>query len=173
MQFWLTFVENTGCAHDLIITASTGLGPPGKNHDAPQPVLTLPVPFYGDIPAGPPCDLQEAPETYPILAHLATPARYVLRVSGDSMSEQIRPGDLVLVEHAEGLPLDQYHNHVCAVLVDGERTLKRVQINVAGAETWIYLKGDRPDYPTQTIQPEREDFRILGRVLKIVDRNVM
>ena len=147
----------------------------GNNHDRAQSYQTAPLPLYGSIPAGPPCGADEAKEVYHVLTHLATENRYVLRVQGDSMTagmSSLQDGDLVLIEHVETRDLEQFNNRVCVVLVDGENSIKRVQLKRAGSHAIVILKGDRPDYPTDTFLLTEREFEVQGIVLKIVDRDV-
>jgi len=142
----------------------------GRNHDTPQPLRTRAVPLYGRIPAGKPEPVEAVAETFDVLEHLARPDRYVLRVQGDSMDPTIRDEDLILVQYVEAPDLARCDNQVCVVLLDGDSTLKRVQVQRVNGHTIIILKGDRPEHPTETFVLGTRDFKIQGIVLRIVDR---
>ncbi len=145
----------------------------GRNHDAPQPERRMVVPLYGDIPAGPPVAVAEAAEVYEVLAHLARPGRYVLRVKGDSMAPTLFPDDLVLMEYVSEPEINRLDNRICAVLLDGESTLKRVQIQKIDEEHLVViLKGDRADYPTESFLLGKRELEICGVALRIVDRKL-
>ncbi len=145
----------------------------GRDHDAPQPERRRAVPLYGDIPAGPPVQADQAVELYEVLDHLARPGRYVLRVKGDSMAPTLLPDDLVLMEYVSEPDLNRLNNRVCAVLLDGESTLKRVQVQqIDHDHQVVILKGDRVDYPTESFLLGKRDFEIRGVVLRIVDRRL-
>ena len=83
-----------------------------------------------------------AAEIYEVLEHLAKPGRC----------------------------LERYDNQICAVLLEGDSCLKRVQIRKAAKETVVILKGDRADYPTDTFLLGEREFRIQGVVIAIVER---
>lgn len=143
------------------------------NHDAPQPERRGFLPLLGAIPAGPPIAVAQAEETFPVLEHLAKSDRYVLRVIGDSMSPDIRDGDLVLIQYADSEDPRTYNGMACVVLLDGESTLKFVEVSDAGSGvTVVILKGGRPDYPTTTFVLGTRRFRIQGVLLEIVSRRL-
>ena len=142
------------------------------DHDSPRPEQRRSVPLYGDVPAGPPVAPAEAIEVYPVLAHLAKANRYVLRVMGDSMAPTLQPGDLVVMEYVDQPNLAKLNNRICAVMLDGDSTLKRIQIQKAGQHTVIILKGDRADYPTESFVLGRRDFEIQGVAVAIVERKL-
>jgi len=145
----------------------------GRDHDAPQPERRRAVPLYGEIPAGPPVEPDQAVELYQVLEHLARPGRYVLRVKGDSMAPTLLPDDLVLMEYVSEPDLNRLNNRICAVLLEGESTLKRLQVQrIDGGHTVVILKGDRADYPTESFVLGKRDFQVLGVVLRIVDRRL-
>jgi len=143
-----------------------------ENHDAPQKELRAPLPLYGKIPAGPPDEVVESGEVYHVLLHQAKTGRYVLRVEGSSMAPSIQDGDLVLMEFRADGPVRAFHNNICAVRCGGETTLKRVQVQTSGEHEIVILKGDRPDYPTDTFLVGDRDFEIVGVALEIVRREL-
>ncbi len=151
---------------------ATALKKPSRNPGAPQLERRKSVPLYGDIPAGPPESVAQASEVYEVLSHQAGQNRYVLRVNGDSMMGDLRDGDLLLMEYVSDPQIEHYNNRICAVLLDGESTLKRVQCHTAGEHTIVILKGDRPDYPTDTFVLGEREFAIQGVALEIVSRKL-
>jgi len=142
---------------------------PGPDHDSPQPLDTRELPLLGAIPAGPPADSQEQPEMFPVLRHLWSPDRYVLRLSFDSMEPTLKPGDLVLVEYRPGVNPAHVQGRICACLLDGGPTLKRVSVERRGEICLVILRGDNPDVPPMIVDDTR-DFSIQGIVTHLVER---
>jgi DNA polymerase V len=106
-----------------------------------EPVF-IPV-FSDSVSAGfpsPATDYLE--ETIDLNRHLITnpPATFMVRVSGDSMTEAgIHPGDLLIVDRS----LTPNAGRVVVAAVDGELTVKRLR-NLRG--TWT-LMAEHPGYP--------------------------
>lgn len=88
---------------------------------------------------------------------------FALRVSGDSMIEaHIADGDLVLVrKQASAVTGD-----IVVALVDDEATVKRFALE-AGTST-ILLKPEHPTMKPIVVDPQRADFRILGKVIGLI-----
>jgi SOS-response transcriptional repressor LexA len=144
---------------------------PGPEHDAPQPLDTRELPLLGSIPAGPPTASQEQMEMFPVLRHLWSPNRYCLRLSFDSMEPTLKPGDLVLVEYRPGVNPEHVQGRICACLVDGSPTLKRVSVERGTGSSVIVLRGDNPDVSPLLID-ETHDFSIQGVVTHLVSRTL-
>jgi len=142
---------------------------PGPAHDSPQPLQMRELPLLGAIPAGPPSENQEQLEMFPVLRHLWNPDRYVLRLSFDSMEPTLKPGDLVLVEYRPGVNPAHVQGRICACLIDGLPTLKRVFVERRGESALIVLRGDNPDVPPLVVD-DTHDFTIQGVVTHVVDR---
>lgn len=128
------------------------------------------LPMY-DVPGGP-AVVHDGPERgYAVLKCLvAGNDNYVLAVIGESMQPTIRDGDKVLMQPWHGTDVRTAHNRVCAVLVDGESTLKRVQIQRDGEHTIVILKGDRADYPIESFVLGSKPFTIQGVARHLVGR---
>lgn len=139
------------------------------DHDTPQPLDTVDLPLFGTIPAGPPTQSQEQTEMFPVLRHLWSPNRYCLRLSFDSMEPTLKPGDLVLVEYRPGVKPEHIQGRICACLVDGNPTLKRVSVERRSSAQFVILRGDNPDAPPMVID-ETQDFSIQGVVTHLVSR---
>ncbi len=125
------------------------------------------IPIYGSIAAGSPVEAFEDFSGYlrldPYQKALGEDA-FALRVVGDSMDlAGIPDGSLVVIK--PGAKVEE--GSICAVLVGGEATVKRVYQK---AEHIVLLPVSRnPVYQPQ-IYCEGEDVRILGKViLSIVD----
>lgn len=124
-----------------------------------------PLPIYGEIAAGYPKEtprgslgeLEVLPETWSL-------SRYALRVSGDSMTPTIQPGDLVLVDTSQR----PRQNDIIACVLNGEATLKRY----IKRGTIVLLKADNPAFSDIIPVTVTDDFRIEGVVLKIIERNL-
>jgi len=141
----------------------------GPDHDTPQPLITRELPLFGTIPAGPPTQTQEQMEMFPVLRHLWSPNRYCLRLSFDSMEPTLKPEDLVLVEYRPEVNPAHVQGRICACLVDGNPTLKRVSVERRQDTALIILRGDNPETPPIVIDDTRE-FSIQGIVTHLVSR---
>ena len=143
----------------------------GPDHDAPQPLEMRELPLFGSIPAGPPTDTQEQMEMFPVLRHLWAPDRYCLRLSFDSMEPTLKPGDLVLVQYRPGVNPEHVQGRICACLLDGAPTLKRVFVERRDASRLIVLRGDNPEIPPIVVD-RTNDFAIQGIVTHLVSRDL-
>ena len=143
----------------------------GAEHDAPQPLETRELPLLGSIPAGPPTESQEQYELFPVLRHLWAPDRYCLKLSLDSMEPTLKPGDLVLVHYRPGVDPEHVQGRVCACLVDGEPTLKRVTVEDRGERRIVILRGDNPSIEPMLVD-ETQEFRIEGVAICLVSRSL-
>ncbi len=110
-------------------------------------LLATGVPLVGHIAAGPLSEALEFPEGY--LKLPAYPGRFGLRVRGDSMADEVKDGDVVLLKkrpHKSG--------EICAVRVDrSDATLKYLDLYV-NPET-VCLRPHNPEYPTVEVEAER------------------
>ncbi len=143
----------------------------GGDHDNPQPLETLELPLFGSIPAGPPGESQEQIELFPVLRHQWSPDHYCLRLSFDSMEPTLKPGDIVLVRYRPGVEPEHVQGRICACLVDGQATLKRVTVEWRGGERVVILRGDNPRSLPMLIDDSRE-FSIQGVVVQLVCRDL-
>ena len=144
---------------------------PIEFQDAPQPLDTHEVPLFGAIPAGPPADSQEQLEMFPVLRHLWGPDRYCLRLYHDSMEPTLKPGDIVLVHYRPDVNPEHVQGKVCACLVEGNPTLKRITVERRGRDRLIVLRGDNPDSPPMVVDGTA-DFSIQGVVISLVNRDL-
>ncbi len=141
----------------------------GNDHDAPQPLETRELPLFGSIPAGPPAQSQQQLEMFPVLRHQWSSEYYCLRLSFDSMEPTLKPGDIVLVHYRADVDPLHVQGRICACLVDGEPTLKRVWVEQRAKKTLVILRGDNPRVEPMLIDDSR-DFAIQGVVTHLVDR---
>ena len=143
----------------------------GDNHDTPQPLETSELPLFGSIPAGPPSESQEQLEMFPVLRHQWSPDFYCLKLSFDSMEPTLKPGDIVLVHYRPAVDPEHVQGKICACLVDGQPTLKRVTVEWQDDEPVIILRGDNPRTTPLLIDHSRE-FSIQGIVVRLVCREL-
>lgn len=142
----------------------------GEGHDSPQPLDVSQVPLFGTIPNGPPSESQEQLEMFPVLRHLWHADRYCLRCEYDSMEPTLKRGDIILVEYRPAVNPEWVQGRVCACLVDGRPTLKRVSVESrSGGGRLIILRGDNPAVPPQLVD-ERSEFSIQGVAVGLVSR---
>lgn len=141
------------------------------DHDSPQPLETTELPLFGSIPAGPPAESQEQVEMFPVLKHQWSPDYYCLRLTFDSMEPTLKPGDIVLVHYRPDVEPEHIQGRVCACLVDGLPTLKRVTVEWRDGERMIILRGDNPRVSPLLLDRSHE-FSIQGIVIRIVCRDL-
>lgn len=89
---------------------------------------------------------------------------FLLRISGDSMYPKLIDGDIVLVRKTSAVDNDT----IAVILYNGEEgTVKKIKY--AEGENWIDLIPINPEYQTKRIEEnELENFRILGKVVKLI-----
>jgi SOS-response transcriptional repressor LexA len=141
----------------------------GHDHDAPQPFEARELPLLGSIPAGPPSESQEQLQLFPVLKHLWAPDRYCLRLSFDSMEPTLKPDDIVLVQYRPDVEPEHVQGRICACLLDGDPTLKRVSVEYQAERRVVLLRGDNPRIPPSVID-DTIDFSVQGVVLCLVSR---
>ncbi len=143
----------------------------GADHDTPQPLETREVPLFGSIPAGPPSESQEQLEMFPVLRHQWSPDYFCLRLSFDSMEPTLKPGDIVLVHYRPDVEPEHVQGRICACLVDGQPTLKRVSVEHQNGRRIVILRGDNPQVAPRVIDASQE-FSIQGTVVRLVCRDL-
>ena len=143
----------------------------GADHDAPQPLETRELPLFGSIPAGPPADSQEQLEMFPVLSHQWSPNYYCLRLAYDSMEPTLKPGDIILVHYRADVEPEHVQGRICACLVDGQPTLKRVSVEWRDGQRIIILRGDNPRSDPLLVDSSC-DFSIQGIVIRLVGREL-
>lgn len=143
----------------------------GEDHDAPQMLDSRELPLFGSIPNGPPAASQEQLEMFPILRHLWQPNRYCLRCELDSMEPTLKPGDIILVDYRPGVDPEYVQGKICACLVDGRPTLKRLSVEQQGSQRLIILRGDNPSIPPMIVD-KTNDFSVQGIAVCLVSREL-
>ncbi|MCG8408780.1 MAG: XRE family transcriptional regulator [Phycisphaerales bacterium] len=143
----------------------------GEGHDAPQALETRELPLFGSIPNGPPAQSQEQLEMFPVLRHLWHADRYCLRCEFDSMEPTLKRGDIILVDYRPGVDPAFVQGRICACLVDGRPTLKRVSVETQAHRRLVILRGDNPQVPPMIID-ETHDFSIQGVAVCLVSREL-
>lgn len=165
-------------SHGMLKAIAVALGVPdgilvgaGDGHDAPRVLDTRMLPLFGAIPNGPPAETQEQLEMFPVLRHLWHPDRYCLRCEFDSMEPTLKRGDLILVEYRPNVFPEFVQGRICACLLDGRPTLKRVSVEYRDNEILVILRGDNPATPPMVIDQSR-DFAIQGVAICLVAREL-
>jgi transcriptional regulator with XRE-family HTH domain len=141
----------------------------GEGHDAPQPLETREAPLFGTIPNGPPGSTQEGGELFPVLRHLWSPDRYCLRCEFDSMEPTLKRGDIIVVEYRPDANPEFVQGRICVCLIEGQSTLKRVNVERRGGQRRVVLRGDNPDAP-HTVIAAGVDFSIQGVAIALANR---
>ena len=116
------------------------------------------IPLIGSIACGTPILAEEHIEEYiDIPKHIS--ADFALTCKGDSMiNARIFDGDIVYIRQQDTVE----NGEIAAVLIDGEATLKRVQI----FEDHISLEPENPQYrPLVYWGEEMNTIRILGKAV--------
>jgi repressor LexA len=143
----------------------------GDGHDAPQALDTRDLPIFGTIPNGPPSQSQEQLEMFPVLRHLWHQDRYCLRCEFDSMEPTLKRGDIILVDYRPGVDPEFVQGKICACLVDGLPTLKRVTVEFQSDARLVILRGDNP-HSTPLIVDATREFSIQGVAMALVSREL-
>ncbi|MBI1727742.1 MAG: transcriptional repressor LexA [Candidatus Rokubacteria bacterium] len=123
------------------------------------------IPILGKIAAGAPIfAVENREEVIPVRPEwLAAKGGdvFALRVRGDSMIlAHIADGDLVLVRKQESAATGD----IVAAMIDQEATVKRFATE-GGA---VVLKPEHPTMKPIVVDPQRADFRILGKVIGLI-----
>ena len=106
---------------------------------------------------------------FAVLRHLWAPDRYCLRLTLDSMEPTLKPGDLILVQYRPEVNPEHVQGRICACLLDGTPTLKRVSVEQQQARRLVLLRGDNPA-ALPIVVDETHDFSIQGVVTHLVSR---
>lgn len=123
------------------------------------------IPILGKIAAGAPSfAVEDREDVIPVRPEwLAAKGGdvFALRVRGDSMIQaHIADGDLVLVRKQESAAVGD----IVAAMIDQEATVKRFATE-GGA---VVLKPEHPTMKPIVVDPQRADFRILGKVIGLI-----
>jgi SOS-response transcriptional repressor LexA len=87
------------------------------------------------------------------------------------MEPTLKPGDIVLVHYRPDVEAEHVQGRVCACLVDGEPTLKRLTVEWRESERVVILRGDNPRVAPLLIDASR-DFSVQGIVIRLVCRDL-
>jgi repressor LexA len=123
------------------------------------------IPILGKIAAGTPIfAVENREDVIPVRPEwLAAKGGdvFALRVRGDSMIQaHIADGDLVLVRKQDSAAAGD----IVAAMIDQEATVKRFATE-GGA---VVLKPEHPTMKPIVVDPQRADFRILGKVIGLI-----
>jgi repressor LexA len=138
---------------------ATRLGGESETID-PRAEALAELPLLGRVSAGEPLEAIEDPEPLWLPERLAAPHRFLLRVQGDSMRDElIEDGDLILIERRSSA---RNGETVVALIDDGLATLKRLYQEAGG----IRLQPANPAYPP--IERPVGAVQVLGVVLAVI-----
>ena len=87
------------------------------------------------------------------------------------MEPTLKRNDIILVDYCESVAPEFVQGRICACLVDGRPTLKRVSVEDHGSRRLVILRGDNP-HVQPTIIDESSDFSIQGIAVSLVSRNL-
>ena len=146
-----------------------------------QAVNVRSVPLYGTIPAGSATLFDQEPIELIAVPGLEAGDHFALRVKGTSMFPEYHERDVVICRRVEGAtmppkeegptPLERFlrfDGRVCAVLIDNEVTLKRIEITRSSAENYqLVLRPLNPEHRTVSVG-EKNSFAIQGEVVKLL-----
>lgn len=138
------------------------LGTDKPSKAAPVGAMIMPemrkIPLIGTIACGAPVLAEEHIEEYINIPKHIT-ADFALTCKGDSMiNARIFDGDVVYIRQQDTVE----NGEIAAVLIDGEATLKRVQL----FEDHISLEPENPQYrPLVYWNEEMNNVRILGKAV--------
>ena len=120
----------------------------------------------------PPPPAHHQPARAPARRPPGPPPHYCLKLSIDSMEPTLKPGDIVLVHYRPDVDPEHVQGRICACLLDGLPTLKRVTVEYRpSGERMILLRGDNPRAQPMLVDKDR-DFSIQGIVLRLVSREL-
>jgi phage repressor protein C with HTH and peptisase S24 domain len=133
----------------------------------PVPVTPYEIPLYGSITAG----SGEAGLVGEVVGSINVTEEerkagvFAVRVSGDSMSPEIKDGDIALFEPMNGNPPKA--GQVCAVQVSGWKSwaIKEVSQDPRG---WVILRSLNPGFPPIEVNPEEDAVTIKGKLYRTV-----
>ena len=118
------------------------------------------------VPAGFPSPAQDYFDgTLDLNEHLIKDrtSTFIVRVAGDSMiGAGISDGDELVVDRS----ITPTHGHVVVAILDGELTIKRLDLECADG---VLLRAENPAYPTIRVR-ELSDLRIWGVVTVCLHR---
>lgn len=149
-------------ADALKTTPAVLMGWDSPSIDIPDNILPIPemrqIPLIGTIACGAPTLAEEHIEDY-INIPKQILADFALTCKGDSMiNARIFDGDIVYIRQQDTVDSGE----IAAVLIDGEATLKRVQL----FEDHISLEPENPQYrPLVYWGEEMNNIRILGKAV--------
>ncbi len=127
--------------------------------------LTHSLPLVGKVAAGSPITAVENVEDYYAIdpAMYKPKAHYLLRVSGDSMTDAgILDGDLLAIHKTCTV---QNHQIIVARIED-EVTVKRLKTRSNSYKYWLLPENE--DYEPIVVDPRYEDFAIEGLVVGVI-----
>lgn len=131
-----------------------------------QKIDIVQVPVYGRVSAGNGellIDDAQILRYIPMAKGTVPKGAFFLEINGDSMEPTLHDGETALVNPND---IDYIENKIYVSVLHDEGYIKRIVID----ENAIMLISDNPKYrPIFVREEEKEYFRIIGRVVKVVD----
>ena len=124
------------------------------------------IPLIGAVTAGPPVVVWESTHRYVTVPPAFAPPHgehYALDVRGDSMTDAgINEGDIVVIRRQSSAN----SGDIVVALVDGENTLKRLQIDLE--QQTVKLIAENPAY--EDMEFENDEIEVQGRMVSLLRR---
>ena len=131
-----------------------------------QKIDIVQVPVYGKVSAGNGellIDDAQILRYIPMAKGTVPKGSFFLEINGDSMEPTLHDGETALVNPND---IDYIENKIYVSVLHDEGYIKRIVID----ENAIMLISDNPKYRPIFVREEEKDyFRIIGRVIKVVD----
>ena len=131
-----------------------------------QKIDIVQVPVYGKVSAGNGellIDDAQILRYIPMAKGTVPKGAFFLEINGDSMEPTLHDGETALVNPND---IDYIENKIYVSVLHDEGYIKRIVID----ENAIMLISDNPKYRPIFVREEEKDyFRIIGRVIKVVD----
>ena len=128
----------------------------GRGRSPTVRLIRLGVPVLGNITAGSLSERLEEPNGYLSISGVHYQDSFALCIEGDSMSDLIQHGDMVLLQKR----LPSRSGEICALRVYGETTLKYLDWDGSNPQNEAILRPHNRDYPS--IAVPIEDIEIDG-----------
>lgn len=130
--------------------------------DAPQPVITRRLPYFGSVPAGARESWPMPTESVEVLAHVARAGRFVLKVTGDSMEPELTEGDLVVID-----PMKTVANSILHFDLEAARTTGPILLCRHNGTPMLkrFAIAPAPCWPAGTPEPKKKGKPIMPMLL--------
>jgi SOS-response transcriptional repressor LexA len=167
MRVLHALVKSTSCNTHWLLTGEGEMFITDREYASDKSCQILHV--ESDIAAGEPVEATgERLDSFSIgLSFLQNVNDYFcFRVNGRSMEPDVQNDDLVIIK--KDINWNDKDNIVCAVRIDGDITLKRIQHDYK--QKMIVLTSDNKDYPPIIVNPKHSDAFMIGCLYLVVRR---